>query len=334
MFASQTKRRRRSRWEIDNAIHQWRARVHSHQRAQAALAELVNHVRAASSLLRPAQETGRPGWTDAARYLRGLAAVSYECRYWRNEPATWLPGTGGALSQFHALAQHLFGGHAVPRCMTYVWFEQPSSQINQQRMWFRHLAAGHSLRGLALPFEVTKSVVAFFQESPAHLTIEQAFAWSRLRPQGLDPTEALDQVDPWRHFRDRAVPRAAPRWESSGLHGYRHSEPYGREWHVRTWEVREVLDTDELVREAEALHHCVDSDFYVEACHEGRISIWSVSCTDHRGIGRRELTVQVNASTGKIVHARGKWNRRHAPAVWLVVLAWAKQEGLSIAAYV
>ena len=329
MFACQSKRRRRSRWEIDYAIHWHLAALGSHRAAQAALERLVPHVRSVSSLLRPDAESGRPGWIDAARFVQGLAALSRECRYWRSLPEAWKPGVDSRLGQFGSLASHLFGGHSMPMFMVFAWFAESSPEVIQQRMWFRHLAAGHSLRGLGLPIEITKAMTRFFYEAPSHLPIEKALDWAALRAEGMERQAALDHVDLGRNSRQRRPLRIGTTWRGLGIRGFQHTEAYASEWHVRTWQVRELLDDHELESEARTLHHCVHA--YTATCRRGRASIWSLRCTDHRGRDRRELTIEIDPRTRTIVQARGKWDKKPTPAARRIMLAWARQEGLHIA---
>ncbi len=332
MSLREQKRRRRCRWEIDHTIHRCLSALDNHWTAQRAFSGLVHHVRAFGSMLRPAGLTGRPGWLDAARIVRGLAALSLECRYWRSAPETWLPFTDAPMVQFLSLAAHVFGGHEAPACLVSAWFSEPDAAVLQHRMWFRHLAAGHNLRGLQLPIEVTKPMVRFFLEAPSHLGVNQALAWSRLRASGIEPRAALDRVAPERQARRELPSQQTNSWKPTGLRGYGHTENYAREWHARIWEIREIVDFEDLEIEGSTLHHCVA--IYVESYRRGESSMWSLSCTDHRGAARRNLTIEVDLRTRTIVEARGKWNRNPSAPARRIMLAWAKQERLSVGSWV
>ncbi|HEV8003935.1 MAG TPA: PcfJ domain-containing protein, partial [Planctomycetaceae bacterium] len=52
---------------------------------------------------------------------------------------------------------------------------------------YRHLAQGHNLRGFALPMRLTKPMVRFFCQAPAHFTVGSALRWCQVRGLGAGP---------------------------------------------------------------------------------------------------------------------------------------------------
>jgi hypothetical protein len=325
-------RRRRARWEIDCAIHERLAELEPNRAARGAFERLVMHVRAASSLLHPAPRSGRPAWTDAVHIVRGLAALAESSRYWRQEPSLWQPTGDRRLPQFGKLAAHLFGGHPVPPFLTQAWFEPPSRAAGQQQLAFRHLAGGHHIRGLDFLVNLTKGEARFLAETPHHFTLWQAIHWCKVRSSGADRNEAMRILCPRMVAGQTSRRRPDHVWLPTGVRGFEYIEQYGRAWLVRRWRIRELTDSDQLDDEAEALHHCVAG--YAKACAAGRTSIWSLTCTDHRGADRHELTIELNPKTREIIQARGRWDKRPTSNTRELMTFWVLQEGLRVSDHV
>lgn len=95
------------------------------------------------------------------------------------------------------------------------------------------------------------------------------------------------------------------------------------------WSIRQLRSAKELVRESEALRHCVSS--YHWSCASGHCTIWSLS-VDSAGTSERRQTIEV-ARNGQIVQCRGLANRDPSPEERSVVEAWAAETGLKLATY-
>jgi len=105
----------------------------------------------------------------------------------------------------------------------------------------------------------------------------------------------------------------------------------------RTWSIVELLNSEELGQEGDAMHHCVAG--YSRQCKSGVTSIWSVRCRGaDTSYSNSILTVEVRNHSREIVQARGKYNQgAMAPEAGPLlrsgarqVVEWADREGLSI----
>ena len=75
----------------------------------------------------------------------------------------------------------------------------------------------------------------------------------------------------------------------------------------RTWTIRELLSTEELITESQRMSHCVAS--YERSCVQGKCSIWSVELLSMNKFEPR-LTIELGHPDGEIRQVRGKFNRR------------------------
>ena len=74
------------------------------------------------------------------------------------------------------------------------------------------------------------------------------------------------------------------------------------------WSITEKRSSLELVREGEAMQHCVGDIEYANACYAGKSTIWSLGCDD--GTGRENLlTIEVDTQENNITEVRGYDNR-------------------------
>jgi hypothetical protein len=118
------------------------------------------------------------------------------------------------------------------------------------------------------------------------------------------------------------------RWAGTAIHGFRYVEPQKNPWSVRYWTIRELLDSQELIEEGRALHHCVAS--YAHQCARRETSIWSMS--RHGSLeSHRVLTIEVIPATRTIVRALGSCNGPPQRDARKMMQMWAQREGLGIA---
>ena len=94
-----------------------------------------------------------------------------------------------------------------------------------------------------------------------------------------------------------------------------------------TWRITELLSSKELQSESRAMSHCVKT--YALACVSGSCSIWSLARVASDGRSLRRLTVEVGPA-GRIVQARGRYNRWPMPAERQVLGQWAAAEKLEL----
>ncbi len=93
--------------------------------------------------------------------------------------------------------------------------------------------------------------------------------------------------------------------------------------YINIWSMEEVLSSRELLREANAMKHCVYN--YNRHIREGTTSIWSLRENDSR-----RLTVEVCKKCGAIEQAKGKFNRQAEADELKVLNTWATENNLSI----
>ncbi len=116
------------------------------------------------------------------------------------------------------------------------------------------------------------------------------------------------------------------RWDSMGIKGREYDE--AQRWSHRTWTIRELLDSNELIVEGRVMRHCVAR--YVGRCVKQRSSIWSMTCYSCLG-QEHVLTIEVDPATRTIVQAKGKRDSYPSPEGRKIMLTWARQEGLKVA---
>jgi len=94
------------------------------------------------------------------------------------------------------------------------------------------------------------------------------------------------------------------RWDSIGIKGLEYDET--QRWSHRTWTIRELLDSNELIVEGRVMRHCVAR--YVGRCAKQRTSIWSMTC--YSCVGQEHvLTIEVDPGTGLSCRRRASGTR-------------------------
>jgi hypothetical protein len=97
---------------------------------------------------------------------------------------------------------------------------------------------------------------------------------------------------------------------------------YECEYDFEHWKVVEILNNRELAAEGKALNHCVFS--YSTSIINGMCSIWSL-----RKGSTPKVTLEIRY--GKIVQARGKFNRLPDHEEYRYIIKWANENGLILA---
>ncbi|MEO1654032.1 MAG: PcfJ domain-containing protein, partial [Bacteroidota bacterium] len=95
----------------------------------------------------------------------------------------------------------------------------------------------------------------------------------------------------------------------------------------RTYEIRQLLTSDELALEGNAQSHCVGS--YVSDCVEGDCTIWSMTVEDVFQGRRRAMTVELD-NNNEIVQARAKYNSIPDEEALQVLTYWAVENDLKM----
>jgi hypothetical protein len=139
----------------------------------------------------------------------------------------------------------------------------------------------------------------------------------------------LDQVAKWQPSIKGISASTSVRWDRIGIEELEYDE--ATRWSRRTWTIRELLDSNELIVEGRIMRHCVAR--YVDRCVKQRSSIWSM--TSYSCLGQEHvLTIEVDPATRTIVQARGKRDSRPTQEARTIMLRWARQEGLKVANHV
>jgi hypothetical protein len=143
-----------------------------------------------------------------------------------------------------------------------------------------------------------------------------------LKMKGRTVRSLLQQVAQWRKEREETSKprRQLLTWPRSPFGEYRQTEEGGT-----TWTIRELLDSDALVAEAEAMHHCVAG--YAGLCWKRATTIWSLGIEGLEG-RQRVLTIELNPETRAIQQVRMKCNEQPDDPSRRHLQQWAAQEGL------
>jgi len=136
----------------------------------------------------------------------------------------------------------------------------------------------------------------------------------------------LEKVAKWQPPTRATSSTPSIRWDSLGINGLEYDEE--QRWSRRTWTIRELLDSNELIVEGRVMRHCVAS--YVGRCAKQRSSIWSMTCYSCLGL-EHVLTIEVDPSTRTIVQAKGKRDSHPSPEARKIMLRWAGHVGLAVA---
>jgi len=135
----------------------------------------------------------------------------------------------------------------------------------------------------------------------------------------------LAQVDDWHRRLGKVKMDGGVQWASSGIRpaGY----VRGKNDQRVIWRINELLSQKELVREGNALKHCVAT--YSRQCRDGHSSIWSMTSEDAGGDVRRRQTIELRRNK-KIVQCRGRMNKHPSEQERKIIRLWAKAESLAL----
>lgn len=133
------------------------------------------------------------------------------------------------------------------------------------------------------------------------------------------------QVDQWHHRLSKVKVESGMRWAASGVRPA--SFVRAKDNQRITWRINELLSQKDLLREGNALRHCVAT--YSRACRDGDSSIWSLISEDACGNVRRRQTIQVSRHS-EIVQCRGRRNKEPTEQERQIVRLWAKAESLTL----
>lgn len=135
----------------------------------------------------------------------------------------------------------------------------------------------------------------------------------------------MAQVDEWHRRLGRVRVDPAMRWSPSGIEPATFAR--GKDDKRVIWRITELLSHKELVREGNALRHCVAG--YSRRCRDGNVSIWSLTSEDAGYNVRRRQTIEVDRNR-RIVQCRGRMNKHPSDREKQIVAQWAKAESLAL----
>lgn len=151
----------------------------------------------------------------------------------------------------------------------------------------------------------------------------QKFAAPQANPSfevtGRSPQALLGLLNQWHGTLGAASRQKKTTWSYHGLDWTWEQKLHDDVQH--TWEVREILDSHELLAEGKQMHHCVYT--YTDSCTKGRSIILSLRCD-----GKRTLTIEYLPQVQRFGEVRGHCNRRPAHKELGVVRRWAQAKGL------
>lgn len=134
-----------------------------------------------------------------------------------------------------------------------------------------------------------------------------------------DPVTLIRQMNAWhrRLFRVRRA-QVELRWKSCGIPGYSRTE--GCAGNERLFRIFELLSSEELRAEGQAMRHCVAS--YAHSCQTGCRAIYSMHVVDRDGM-HRLLTIELDTPARLVVQARGRCNELPTALDIRLLRAWA-----------
>lgn len=148
---------------------------------------------------------------------------------------------------------------------------------------------------------------------------------------GRTPETLLRQVEMWHQALGQETEGRELEWPRSDIGEFHCMEGSEQQRNMKFWSIHELLSTDELQTESQALQHCVRS--YARSCHIGKSSIWAMEIEDENG-HRKILTIELCPRQKLIRQVRGKRNRLPTPKEKDLLGRWAVQEGLHLAEYI
>ncbi len=136
---------------------------------------------------------------------------------------------------------------------------------------------------------------------------------------GRSPGAVLALVDQWHGGLGKVNKDKLVRWNWHHLDWRWEQKKNDTVIHI--WEMRELLNSHELLEEGKKMHHCVYT--YTGSCVRGRSLIFSLRCDEYR-----VLTIEYLPQTGKFGEVRGVSNRRPTSHELGILKKWAAARNL------
>ena len=183
------RKRDRDSEHIDAAIKAALEQLDHHAQRREAFLRLLECVRRATSLLKPARGGGGPGWVSPLFLLNRLRNLAIRHRHWIRPCETWQPEASNLRVAFRSLAEHLLTHYPVPGFMDSAWDLPDGPEGFRQQSWFIRLGRGTSFRSLNLPLALTRRMEHHLRQAPDHFSAVQALRYAETR--GLGGGERL-----------------------------------------------------------------------------------------------------------------------------------------------
>lgn len=125
----------------------------------------------------------------------------------------------------------------------------------------------------------------------------------------------------WREERLQTIPvcQESPKWKRADI------APFRQMSGESLWTIDELLSDRELRIEGSIMRHCVAT--YIRDCARRKTTIWSMKIQQGNR-RRRELTIEVNPESRRILQAKGKGNATPSQSAVRVLSEWAAKENL------
>ncbi len=143
-----------------------------------------------------------------------------------------------------------------------------------------------------------------------------------LTMKGRTPDAMLRSVEQW-HRRLASQPMTYREWKPSGIVPLVVVEGAGAD--RRVFETTELICTEELQQEGQAMRHCIAT--YWQRCSTGQTSVWTLTVEDASGRIERLLTLEVGNGQRRVVQARGLANRMPTVEELAILARWTGLRG-------
>lgn len=116
-------------------------------------------------------------------------------------------------------------------------------------------------------------------------------------------------------------------WPPSGIEPYRFVENSTDAQGEYDWSFHELLDSEALRNEGQAMRHCIYT--YVKYCRRGEAAIWSLRLRIN-GEEKRMVTIDVDPRKKRILQMRAKCNLQAGGRSREIIRQWAERSGLTL----
>ena len=194
--------------------------------------------------------------------------------------------------------------------------------------------ARSKLADMAYNNEFWISVMRFFVRFPTNIPemndLIDYFVYTRRENENYSlKGRSLDAVrkncEEWHRFLNKQKSIGGGTWIGSPIEDWAFSQ--GKDEKQVYWKMTQIKTGNDLLKEGQAMRHCVSS--YKHQCMSGETFIWSLSSKDAMGTTKRNLTIQMN-SRNEIVQYRGLANRMPRSNEEFILRKWCGENGVTI----